>query len=221
VNSTLTTAGAAIAVIASALGVLITLEQLTLRARLRKSAETAKTFAEAASGEREVVLASIHDVAVARLVAGWLVPGWRFAEAVVWLVGVPIGLGAAVADEGLSKDTWAFVLVGFVSLTLSNRRGARLLLERQRIAREYMATQKVEPPRIALIHQMEGGTRREFLWGAVVSLGAVLGSVGAGLLFHDPESTWPLTLLIVGIALLTAPADFLRAGAVRPAEQPR
>ncbi|MFC4783288.1 hypothetical protein ACT8ZV_02360 [Nocardioides sp. MAHUQ-72] len=219
-TSILTTAGTALAVTASAVGVIVGVEQLTLRARLRKTIESAKTLAEPEEGERAVVLKSIHDVAVARLIAGWLVPGWRFAEAIVWLIGAPIALGVTVWHDGLKKDTLLFAGVVLVSLALSNRRGLRLLFERQRIAHEYLGSRKVGPPRIELMHQLEGGTRKEFLFGAMGSLGATLLALGAGALAHDPEHGWPVVLLILGVFSLGGPWESLRAGAVRPIEDP-
>ncbi len=217
-TSLLTTAGAALAVVASAVGLVVTIEQLTLRARLRKTVETTKALKEFEGGNRAVVLTSIHDVAVARLIAGWLVPGWRFAEAVVWLLGAPIALGFMVWQQGLSRESWTFGFFAIVAVGLSNRRALRLVLERQRVARQYLLEQTIGPARIGLMHQMEGGTRKEFLYGFLGSVGAVLIALGSGALAHDPETGWPLALLISGFVVLSLPWTFIEAGAVHPAE---
>jgi type II secretory pathway component PulJ len=75
VQSLLTTIGAVVALVAASVGVMAAIEQLTLRARLRRTAELAQALsAQENDSERQTVLRSIHDVAVARLVSGWLLP---------------------------------------------------------------------------------------------------------------------------------------------------
>ncbi len=214
----LTTLGAVLAVAVSGVGLVVTIEQVTLRARLRKTIETSKALAEHEEGERKAILTSIHDVAVARLTAGWLIPGWRFAEAGFWLLGAPLALGITTYREGLTSQTWTFAFAALVMLGLSNRRALRLVLERQRITRQYLRGERVGPPRVGLIHQMEGGTWREFGFGAIGSLGALMIALGFGDLAHDPTTPWPIGLVLGGLVVTSVTFDFIKTGAARPAE---
>ncbi len=187
-----------------------------LRTRLRKTAEMAKVLAEHEEGERAAALHAVREVAVARLLSGWLIPSWRLAEFAIWLLGAPIALGLLVWQDGFTKEAWVFSGFVFVAVGLTNRRGLRLILERQRIARQYVDSEKVMAPRVGIMHQMEGGTRREFLFGALGSSGAALLAMGVGGLAHDPETGWPVALLVSGMGILSLPYEFVRSGAVRP-----
>ena len=218
----LASAGAALALIASGVGVLLAIDQLTLRARLRKTVETASTLAAPETGEREVILRSIHDVAVARLTAGWLVPGWRFGHTIGWLLAAPLAVGFAARVEGFTWEILAFTTLVFVALTITNRQGLGLMLERQRIGREYLAGLKVEPPRTGTAYfQAGGGTFEEYLFAALGSLGPVLLALGAGGQAHDPQTSWrSLLLVFFGFFAASLALDFVRSRAIRPAVDP-
>jgi hypothetical protein len=173
VQSVLTIIGAVVALAATSVGVIAAIEQLTVRARLRRTAE----LAQALSGhendpERQTVLRSVHDVAVARLVSGWLLPWWRFSEFMIALVVLPVVVGGTMAVNGWIGPSWIVVATCFVFLTIATRRGIRLYLERQRVASEYLSGAKITPPRIG-VWIMVGGGRigAEYFAAASVSAG--------------------------------------------------
>jgi hypothetical protein len=210
--------GAVVALVAASVGVIAAIEQLTLRARLRRTAE----LAQALSGheddpERRTVLRSIHDVAVARLVSGWLLPSWQFSEFAVWVVIGPVALAWSLARFGLTSTTATSAIICFVIIAIPARRFVRLFLERQRVAREYLAGQTVTPPQSDMLHQMEGGTLAEFGVGLVIATSLSVTATGVGTLLHLGVSApgWAL-LVICGLLVGVWPVTWLRARAVRP-----
>jgi hypothetical protein len=215
---TLTIIGAVVALVATSVGVMAAIEQLTLRARLRRTAE----LAQALSGhendpERQTVLRSIHDVAVARLVSGWLLPWWRFSELAVSFLAGPVPVGWTIAANGWSGLSLIVTVASFIYLALASRRGVRLYLERQRVAREYLSGAKITPPHIDILHLMEGGTRAEFVVGLLVSAGTTLAAAGVGTLVHSgPNSEWGIAFVVCGLIIAWSPSNWLRARAVRP-----
>jgi hypothetical protein len=105
-------------------------------------------------------------------------------------------------------------LACFVTLALATRRGVRLYLERQRVAREYLSGAKITPPHIDILHLMEGGTRAEFVVGVLVSAGATLAAAGVGTVVRGPG--WGIAFVVCGLLIAWSPAEWLRARAVRP-----
>lgn len=210
---------ALVAVIASSVGVIVAVDQLTLRSRLRRTAEATEELAKHEdNANRLAALRSIHDVAIARLVAGWAVPWWRFAEFAVWFVLGPVTLALTAARQGWTGTVQTILVTNIVIVSLVARRGIRIYLERQRIAREYLTGADVAPPRLGMLQQMEGGTLSEFVMGAVISAGASLAALGVGLLVHDINTPWGFLCLLPGIVLAWSPTETLRARAVRPLE---
>lgn len=100
----LTIIGAVVALVATSVGVIAAIEQLTLRARLRRTAELAQVLSGHENDpERQTVLHSIHDVAVARLVSGWLLPWRRFSEVAVQFLAGPVLVAWIIAANGWSR----------------------------------------------------------------------------------------------------------------------
>lgn len=217
-ETTLKIIGAVIAVIASGVGVIAAVEQLTLRARLRRTTElTTKLVEQEKDPHRAAVLRSVHDLAAARLVTGWLLPWWQFIAIAVWFLGAPISLGGSIATQGLDAQQWVMSLFNFMVGSLVGRRGVRLYLERQRIVRDYLAGVRMEPPRVGILDQMEGGVRAEFLVGAAISAGTTLVAVGVGLLIHGP-AIWNIPVAIMGAIGIWVSSDWIGARTVRPLE---
>jgi hypothetical protein len=218
-QSLLTVVGAVVAVVAGLVGVIATIEQLTLRARLRRTAELAKTLSSSENHpERKAVLTSIHDVAVARLVSGWLLPWWWFAEFAVWIVIGPGATATSVGRFGWGAGSAASIVACIVVTAIAGRRFVRLYLERQRVARESLGRQKVAPPRTELVHQMEDGTRTEFVMGLLISAGLTLTGTGVGILAHEKSFApwWAGVLVLAGVLLAAVPVPWLRTRTVRP-----
>ena len=213
----LTIIGALVALVATSVGVIAAIEQLTLPARLRRTAELAQALAEHEEDEqRQTVLRSIHDVAVARLVAGWLLPWRRFSEFAVTFLGMPFVVGGTVAGTGWNGFSLMLTLLCFVVVTATTSRGVGLYLVRQRIAGEYLTGSKITPPSPGLLRQMEGGLRAEFIVGALGSAGITLAAAGVGTLLHAPDTSWAIVVIVFGLIIAWLPVNWLRARAVRP-----
>jgi hypothetical protein len=214
----LTIIGAMVALVATSVGVIAAIEQLTLRARLRRTAELAHILAEQEDNQRRrTVLRSVHDVAVARLASGWLVPWWRFTQFALLFVLGPLAVGWLAAQGGWIGSLAWLILTNFLLVGIMARRGVRLYLERQRVARDYIAGAEVAPPRLGMLELMEGGAvGKEYVVAALISAGTTLVGVSVGLLIHDPNAGWTILLIVVGLAISWFPADWLRARAVRP-----
>lgn len=151
--------------------------------------------------------AMLHN-ANSSLIAGVLVPGWRFLSlAAVMLLG-PLQAFFWVRQDA---DVWNVIGALGASLVISMiqiRRGVRFIAERYRVAHEYRAAaEPVRPPRRELIHQMEGGGRAEFGFGLAAAVGINAVAVGSAL-FYLEQVVWGLALGIAG-ALLTASLAWL------------
>ena len=90
----------------------------------------------------------------------------------MWTVLAPLSLILS-ARNGDSSGVGA-VAFGVVTLALVFRRAIRLYAERERVAHQFEAGGiDVEPVRVDIMEQMEGGTRREFSLG-IISAVAVM-----------------------------------------------
>jgi hypothetical protein len=218
VQSVLTTIGAVVALVTASVGVIAAIQQLTLRARLRRTAE----LAQALSGheddpERQTVLRSIQDVAIARLVSGWLLPWWRFSEFTVSLVTGPVLVVWTMAVTGWNEVSLSLALAAFALLTITTRRAVRLYLERQRVAREYLSGAKMTPPRIGFSQMAEGRIGAEYAVGASFSAGVILTAAGIGtLVYGGPHAGWGLLFLAIGPQIGGVSSSWLRVRTVRP-----
>lgn len=208
-----------VAVVASGVGVAVTVDQLTLRSRLRRTAELADALGKLEDNDnRKTVLRSVHNVAVARLTAGWLVPWWRFAEFVGWFTIGPVALSLSAARFGWTDIVQTTAISVTVLGTIMFRRGIRIFSERQRIACEYLSGAVVAPPCVGMLQQMEGGVRAEFVMGALVSVGVNLTGLGVGLLVFDSNGLVGFICLLLGLFTAVAPMERLGRHAVRPLE---
>ena len=126
-----------------------------------------KWLREAMSDEpdesRARLLRELHVETSAGIVAGILVPGWRFLTP-MWLLFVGVAQFFL-----LTRNTppWWIVALAFLGslavVAIPIRRAIRLLCERARVAYEFRSDRTdVTRPRLGSLSQMEGGTRREF-----------------------------------------------------------
>lgn len=195
------------AVVASLVGVAVALDQLTQRSRMRRIATWSSELAEAEHNEnRLAALNSIRRWAAAWAVATVLVPARYYAEVTVWSMAVPVMLAWRVDSVGIGY----LVLIGCGVLWPTLRRGIRVHLERYRVAAEYAAGVPVEPPSLAILYQMEGGTRREFLWAGLLAVGITLGSLSTGQLARDPSNGWWALGVVGGVGLAAIGLSFVR-----------
>lgn len=175
----LTVFGAVLAVGATVLGLVVGLGQFSGAARARRTIEwTSEALSIETDPARQNILVRLKLRAQGYLIAAQYVPWWRFSEVISWTL-----LSPAVVILTSSRDTPTStitlgLLVGTTNLTLVIRRGIRLYAERMRVAYQFTAGgSDVEPVKVSILAQMEGGTRREFLLGLVCSI-AIMGTGG-------------------------------------------
>lgn len=174
----LTTLGAILASGTALLGLIVGVGQFSASARARRLIEwTSAALDSEKEASRRIILERLKLRAQGQLVASRYIPGWRFAEAGFWSLLAPAALIAA-AQNGDAVSTWSTLFFGVVNLALVFRRAIRLYAERYRVAHQFAAGgTDVEPVRVDMLEQMEGGTRREFALGGVTAI-SVMGTGG-------------------------------------------
>ncbi len=212
-----------IGLVASAVGVVVALDQLIQRSRMRRVAQWTKELAEVEhDSERARVLHQIQAWAAAHLTASVLVPARYFADALVTLAGVPLAIFAVFAvghRVGRPPDAptiIAVLVLGFVALWLSLGFGVRAYWERSRVASEYLNRVHVRSPDLrSYLHLRTELTWRDRGWAAVVAAGACAFSAAvADLVFFRP-SDWALPVIVLGFGAIAQGADTIRRKAAR------
>ncbi|MCH6472414.1 hypothetical protein [Sinomonas terrae] len=190
-----------VAVVASAVSIVVAVDQLTQRARMRRLAEWAKDLAEGeADPNRSAVLLQVQRWAAGYALATVMVPARLFLEATITCFGVTVVQIAVGASSSGTPVMWPAAVAGFVSAWLPLRRALRSYLERYRIASEYFRGIEVAAPKLSILFQMEGGTRSEFVTSAVLAAGIVVVGVGAGVMLGN-ETQYGLMLLVIGLSV--------------------
>jgi hypothetical protein len=211
VEDVLKVVGAVVAVVASLAAVAVTVEQLTLRSRLRKTeAWSTAQLATEKDAERVAVLDQLRLDATARLVAGHLLPVRHYAEGALFSAAAPAAIVSVLRDEEVTAGgAWALSAIVFAGLLLGARRAARVYCERCRIASEYGRAQRVTSPRLGLT---DGSlTKIEFLFAAVYSSGLCALATGLGLaLLGERVDGWPLVLMLIGGSLAVRSIEAMR-----------
>lgn len=194
----LTAIAPAAAAAASLAAIAVAIEQFTQRSRMRRIAEWTKLLAnDETNTNRVAALAQIRAWAAGRVVATVMVPGRLFAEAALWLGVVPYMIIAQARSSSLA----ALALLGAVTLWLVFRRAIRVYLERYRIASEYFRGADVEPMEMTILFAMEGGTRAEFAWAALLSIGVTGTALGVALLIRSPTAPWGALAIVGGLGV--------------------
>lgn len=207
--------GASLAAIATLVGIFTAVDQLTLSARLRRLEAWARAAEQGETDDaRKAALREIQSVATARLVGAAYVPAVYFLEFILWALLAPV----LTVTQFAKSSPWGERLssAGFttVVLALVLRRAVRLYLERQRVAREYLDGQAIKPPGLDILHQMEGGTRREFRYAVLFAVVVTTASVCVGMLLSGNTSVWPFAVLVAVTLLGWSPFRYLRAQSV-------
>lgn len=192
-----------LAVIVSAVGLVVVVSQWTRPAILKRRAKWLQEALETENNESRVAtLNSLLQDANAAILAGVMVPGWRFLPLLALML-----LGPVQAVLWARNDPSFANVLGALGVTLALtatpiRRGIRLLAERFRVGHEYRAGEiEVRAPRFGSLNQMEGGTRRETTFALAAALGVNSLAVGLALAYLD-QVLWGLLAALAG-ALLT------------------
>lgn len=82
-----------------------------------------------------------------------------------------------------------------------------MYLERQRCAVDYYEGRAVQPARIGLLFQMEGGTRKEFLWASIVSAELTAASLLLARYIHHEHKMMLPSAIGVCVGVINSVAD--------------
>ncbi|WP_144033405.1 hypothetical protein [Actinomyces oris] len=178
--------------------------QLSYRHRMMRTATWAQEQAPSATGERKQHLENMQRWAQSEVVAATMIPAKVFVEPL--FTAMLVLLTPVLHDPPL----YPFALTAFLVQALQYRRTIRLYLERQRCAVDYYEGRTVQPAHIGLLFQMEGGTRKEFLWASIVS--AELTAVSLLLvryIHHEHKTMLPLAI-VVCVGVINSVADIRR-----------
>jgi len=210
--------GPLIGVVASAVGVVVAVEQLTERSRVRRTAQWTKDLGASENDpERVRVLQRLQAWATAQLAAAVLVPARYFSDAVALLVAVPAAIFGAflIADEtGERPDTVTIAVVlgtGFLALWIALGNGVRAHRERRRIALEYLNSQHVQAPDLSrYLHLRTALSPSDRLWTGMVAAGSCGLSAGVSDLIFFRPSDWASPVLILSFGAVAQGVDTLR-----------
>lgn len=177
----LTVFGGVLAAGTALIGILVSFSQFTGAARARRTVDWAtEALTMETNPARKLVLDRLRLRCQGYLVASRYVPWWRFSEAALWMLLTPVVIVIASSSGRAAGSVALSALAGLVNMAVVGRRAVRLYSERIRVAHQFVAGGRdVEPVQIDLLHQMEGGTRREFTLGfavaaAVMATGALV-----------------------------------------------
>lgn len=141
---------------------------------------------------RRVVLERLNLQGQGYLIAERYVPWWRFSEVALWLLLSPVlVIFLATKDRGVGSFVLAALAI-LINVSTVARRGIRLYCERTRVAHQFsVGGNDVEPVRIDILNQMEGGTLREFALGIAVAVAlASTGGLVAWAIADGGGSKW-------------------------------
>ncbi|WP_251153301.1 hypothetical protein [Cellulosimicrobium sp. Marseille-Q4280] len=196
-----------VAAVASIVALLVAVDQLTQRSRMRRVAEWTKQLADGeANDHRTEALQQLRAMATAHMVASVMVPPRYYVETILMVVAVPF----VVIRTYDSTDVVGVFLSGVAASWLTLRRGIRVHLERYRIAAEYWRGEEVSPPKLTMLYQVEGGTRSEFVWAILLAVGLCTASLGTAEVIESRSSLVGLLTAVLGVGLVS-----IGAGAVR------
>ncbi|WJL97208.1 hypothetical protein QSU92_08640 [Microbacterium sp. ET2] len=205
-------ASRALAVVVSAVGLIVAISQWTRPAILKRRATWLQEAVEVETNEvRKATLRSMLLDANAKIVAGMLVPGWRFLPLAGFMLLGPVQAFAWARNDA---NAWNVIGALVLSLVLSAnpiRRGIRLLAERYRVAHEHLAGEiSIRVPRLGSLNQMEGGTRAEMGFAFLAALGINAIAAGAALVVLD-QALWGLFVGLAGLALAAVMASVINS----------
>lgn len=137
--------------------------QLSYRYRMMRAATWAQEQISSASVEQKRSLGNMQRWAQSEVVAATIIPSRVFVE--------PFFVAALVLLTPILHDppVYPFALSGFITQAFEYRRTIRLYIERRHCAADYYEGRPAKPAHIGILFQMEGGTRKEFLWASIIS----------------------------------------------------
>lgn len=145
--------------------------QLSYRYRMMRAATWAQEQISSASVEQKRSLENMQRWAQSEVVAATIIPSRVFVE--------PFSVAALLLLIPILHDppVYPFALTAFLTQTFEYRRTIRLYIERRRCAADYYEGRPTKPAHIGILFQMEGSTRKEFLWASIISIGLTTASL--------------------------------------------
>ncbi|NLS08644.1 hypothetical protein HGQ17_01210 [Nesterenkonia sp. MY13] len=197
-----------LAALAALLGALLTLNQLTRSAILRRREEWLRSALSAEGNpNRQQLLRELLDRTTAYLVAGILFPRRYYFIAIAWLVAAP---AQAVMWTHNDREGWSLLwsaLLAMLCISMPIRQVIRVLSERERFLHDYLqAAGEIRKPRTDILAAMEGGTRKEFLLAYLAGASVAVAAVGLSLFLSGSSSLgfWMVVIGIGGAIVLVA-----------------
>lgn len=205
------TVGTVLAALASLVGVVVAIDQFTLRARMRRIVTWTTELLDVEEDPQRVdALTLIRDRAAASMVASTLLPIRHVAEGVVWLAAGGFIVTMSFVRQEEVGQVVATVAAAFFASQMGVRRAIRMYVERERVKAEYLEGAKVVLPRTDMLAKIEGGTRSEFGWAALFIAGFLGLAFGIGWFIAGERSFWPVGVVIIGIVVLSGAIDGVR-----------
>ena len=205
VSLSIDTAAGVVTALTGLIAAAVAATQLSYRYRMMRTATWAQEQVSSATGERKQHLEDMQRWAQSEVVAATMIPAKVFVEP---LFTATLFLLIPILHN---PPLYPFALTAFLAQALQYRRTIRLYLERQRCAIDYYEGRTVQPAHIGLLFQMEGGTRREFLWASIVS--AELTAVSlllARYIHHEHKTMLPLAIGVC-VGVISSVADIRRS----------
>lgn len=205
-----------VAVMASVVGIVGAIDQLTAGSRHRRFSQFLQASIQGGdvSPAQRDVLVSLHQETVAKLVARSAVPGWRLApELLTWFGSLLVAMVFGQAWFLPPSGQWVVPVValgagGFATPSL--RRVIRLMHERRRVADDFVAGTVPIRPRIEGNELSEGRRFLEYVLAGLLGLGSVLGAAAFSAMTVDPAATGPTWYLMAGAGSCLIASTFAR-----------
>lgn len=172
--------------------------QLSYRHRMMRIANWAREQIPTASGKRLRYLEKMSHWAQSEVAAATMIPSTAFVEP---LITATLSLSTPILND---VSLQSFGPTAFLLQTIQYRRTVRLYLERRRCAIDYYENRPVHPARIGILFQMEGGTRKEFLWAALIALELTAASLMLASFIHNDNEIMFFFAITLGIAAFGA-----------------
>lgn len=209
-----------IAICASAFGIFVAIDQLTMTTRQRRFAEflLSSSEAEQSDSPQHSVLVSLRREMVARQVGASAVPAWTMAGDVITLGGIGCMSFLAATwllEEPLPTDAGGWVVVSWPYLLLFLGGWTffasmiRRIDERRRIADDFLnGNVPLTPAKNYELHGFKVNTEAlQALW---LTLGMLAITLGAAMIIQRPTSSDGLFAALPGLALVVSAGRNLR-----------
>lgn len=175
----LTVFGAVLAAGLALLGLVAGLNQFSNNARARRLIEwTSEALASEKNTNRRTVLENLKLRGQGHLIAGHLIPWWRFSETILWTLLAPV-LFIIISRDGDVLSIITVIASNLTLVTLLTRRSIKFYAERIRVEHHFlMGKSNVEPTRAdaLALTLMQSRKKGEFILSFLFALSVLITS---------------------------------------------